>query len=107
MPSSNLLRQRIHESGYRLTWIAEQMGISFNRSWSCTNTEAIKNAVIKSRGIAVMSAMLIKRELEAGELVTLDLDELPIRRTVHLIHHKNKYITPAIATFTEICKNYA
>lgn len=87
--------------------LAERMGISFNRSWSCTNTEAIKNAVIKGRGIAVMSAMLIKRELEAGELVTLDLDELPIRRTVHLIYHKNKYITPAIAAFTEICKNYA
>lgn len=86
--------------------LAERMGISFNRSWSCTNTEAIKNAVIKGRGIAVMSAMLIKRELEAGELVTLDLDELPIRRTVHLIYHKNKYITPAIAAFTEICKNY-
>lgn len=86
--------------------LAQRMGISFNRSWSCTNTEAIKNAVIKGRGIAVMSAMLIKRELEAGELVTLDLDELPIRRTVHLIHHKNKYITPAIAAFTEICKNY-
>lgn len=86
--------------------LAQRMGISFNRSWSCTNTEAIKNAVIKGRGIAVMSAMLIKRELEAGELVTLELDELPIRRTLHLIHHKNKYITPAIAAFTEICKNY-
>ena len=70
------------------------------------NKEAIKNAVIKGRGIAVMSAMLIKRELGAGELVTLELDELPIRRTLHLIHHKNKYITPAIAAFTEICKNY-
>lgn len=28
MASSNLLRQRIHESGYRLAWIAEQLGIS-------------------------------------------------------------------------------
>ena len=28
MASSNLLRERIHESGYRLAWIAEQLGIS-------------------------------------------------------------------------------
>ena len=28
MPSGDLLRQRIHASGYRLSWIAEQLGIS-------------------------------------------------------------------------------
>lgn len=34
MQSSNLLKQRIHESGYRLSWIAEQLGIS---RYSLTN----------------------------------------------------------------------
>ena len=87
--------------------LAARKGITFNRSWSCTNTEAIKNAVIKGRGIAVMSSMLIRRELAAGELTTLDLKELPIRRTLQLIYHKNKYLTPAITKFVEICRNYA
>lgn len=86
--------------------LAARKGITFNRSWSCTNTEAIKNAVIKGRGIAVMSSMLIRRELAAEELTTLDLKELPIRRTLQLIYHKNKYLTPAITKFVEICKQY-
>ena len=87
--------------------LAARKGITFNRSWSCTNTEAIKNAVIKGRGIAVMSSMLIRRELAAEELITLDLKEMPFRRTLQLIYHKNKYLTPAITKFVEICRNYA
>ncbi len=86
--------------------LAEEMGIFFNRSWSCTNTEAVKNAVINNRGIAVMSQMLIKRELAEGEIKLLDIKEMPIRRTVHLIHHKNKFITPALKKVIEICKSY-
>lgn len=86
--------------------LAEEKHISFNRSWSCTNTEAIKNAVINNRGIAVMSSMLIKNEIKSGDIVILDVEELPINRTIYLIHHKNKYMTPIISEIINICNEY-
>ena len=87
--------------------LARNKGISLNRSWSCTNTEAIKNAVISGRGIAVMSTMVIKNELDSGKVVPLKLKELPFRRMIHLVCHKNKYLTPMLSEFIEICKNFA
>lgn len=86
--------------------LAKEKHISFNRRWNCTNTEAIKCAVMNNRGIAVMSSMLTKREVNSGDIVLLDVEDLPIYRTIYLIHHKNKYITPCIQEIINICKEY-
>ena len=62
--------------------------------------------MICGRGIAVMSSMLIKRELAAGEVCMLDLEGMPMRRALNLIYHKDKFITPAIANIIDVCKRY-
>lgn len=73
--------------------------------WRCTNTESIKQTVICGRGIAVISNMLIKRELEEGTLRILQVKDISVQREIKLIYHKNKYISKPIETFIEICKD--
>lgn len=80
----------------QLEMLIRDKGIRIKRSWSSTNTESIKNAVICGRGLAVMPSMLIKNECQNGDLITLNIDGLPIKRNINMIYHKNKFITEGL-----------
>ena len=71
---------------------------------NCSNTEAIKNAVMHGRGITAISSMLVEKECAAGELVMLDVEGLPVNRTINLVYHKNKYISPSIRIMLDVCE---
>lgn len=76
--------------------VLEEHGVSLNRCLSSTNTEAIKNAVIHGRGIAILSDMLVKKECSCGDMVTIQLEDFHFTRQIHLIYHKNKYLSPVM-----------
>ena len=80
-------------------------GIKLNKKWSCTNTEAIKNTVIRGKGIALLSKMIVKEEVEKGLLKILSLKNVKIKREIKLIYHKNKYISETINEFIDVCIN--
>ncbi|MGM9979008.1 MAG: LysR substrate-binding domain-containing protein [Clostridium sp.] len=80
-------------------------GIKLNKKWSCTNTEAIKNTVIRGNGIALLSKMIVKEEVEKGLLKILSLKNIKIKREIKLIYHKNKYISETINEFIDVCIN--
>lgn len=88
----------------QLEKILEERHIRLNRCFSSTNTEAIKNAVIHGRGIAILSRMLVEKECSQGEMICLDFDEMPVKRTIHLAKHKNKYIFDGMKRMMELCK---
>ena len=90
----------------QLERLFEEQNISLNRCWNCSNTEAIKNAVIHGRGLAILSTMLTEKECESGDLITLNVSGLPVIRTINLIYHRNKYISPGIQTFIDVCEEY-
>lgn len=90
----------------QLEKIFEERKIKLNRYWSSTNTEAIKNAVIHGRGVAILSNMLIINECKNGDMVILNIEGMRVERTIHLIHHKNKYISDSIKTLIDICNRY-
>lgn len=83
----------------------EEHHISLNRCWNCTNTEAIKNAVIHGRGIAILSDMLVKKECDSGDMVKLHLENTHFTRQIHLIYHKNKYLSPVMTSVIGFLKN--
>lgn len=85
---------------------ARERGIVLQSSWCCTNTEAIKNAVLAGRGIAILSSVMIRKELKSGELIALPVVEMPIERNVDLIYHKQKFITPAMRYLMDACDKY-
>lgn len=61
--------------------------------------ETIKQAVMVELGVAIISAHTIVSELEAGRLVTLALDGMPIRRAWYLIGLADTEMSPVAAAF--------
>ena len=89
----------------QLQKLFDEQNVKLNRSWHSTNTEAIKNAVIHGRGVAILSTMLIKSECDAGDIIILQAEGLPVKRTIHMILHKNKFISPEIKEILHRCQN--
>lgn len=80
----------------------EEHGIQLQRTFCSTNTEAIKNAVIRGRGIAVFSTRMIEAERRNGEIVVLPLREISVTRNINMVIHKNKYLSAEILALQEI-----
>lgn len=84
--------------------LLRQEGIRMVRSWNCTNTEAIKNGVAAGRGVAVLSSLVIRKELDRGELVTLEVKGLPIFRPIEAVYHKDKFLSTPMKALLEVCR---
>ncbi|CAI3192046.1 MULTISPECIES: LysR family transcriptional regulator [Clostridium] len=80
--------------------------INVVKKWTCTNTEAIKNAVTNGKGIAILSKMLINDECKKGKLKILRFKDVSIKRQIKLIYHKNKYISKSIEELIDICSSF-
>lgn len=84
----------------------EQKGIKLRRIFCSTNTEAIKNAVVHGRGIAIFSKRMIEKEVEEGSLIILPVEDIHIIRDFHFIRHKNKYMSKTLQTLQDICTRF-
>ena len=82
----------------------EERGLRLNRTFCSTSTEAIKNAVICGRGIAIFSKRMISREVAEGSMVILPLEDIRVTRNFNMIIHKNKFLSEELKTMCEICK---
>ena len=77
--------------------------IKMKNKWSCSNTETIKKAVLNGEGIAILSRMVIEKEIAAGEVRVLNVENTRLKRKIKLIYHKNKYISQSMKQFIDIC----
>lgn len=77
--------------------------IKMKNKWSCSNTETIKKAVLNGEGIAILSRMVIEKEIAAGEVRELNVENIRMKRKIKLIYHKNKYISQTMKQFIDIC----
>lgn len=50
--------------------------------------DAIKAAVVAGRGISVLPRLALKAELHLGTLLGLEIEELPMEQTIHLVYYK-------------------
>ncbi len=80
--------------------------ISVNVKWNSTNTEAIKNAVIAGQGLAILSSIIISKELECDKLRIVPIKDMNITRDIFLVYHKNKFISEHMKSFLEVCENF-
>ena len=69
----------------------EDAGLQLNRVFCSTNTEAIKNAVIHGRGIAVFSRRMVKQEVERGEMVVIPVRNVAVKRNIDFVIYQMKY----------------
>lgn len=86
----------------QLERILEDHGLHLKRTFCSTNTEAIKNAVICGRGIAIMSRRLVEKEWAEGSMVILPLEGKAIKRNIHFVIHKNKYLSGSMKALQDI-----
>lgn len=76
--------------------------ITYNKKTELVSNEAVKQAIIAKLGISIMPIIGLKNELLNNELKIIEVGNLPIKSTWHLIHLKNKSLSPA----AEAYKNY-
>jgi LysR family transcriptional regulator, low CO2-responsive transcriptional regulator len=76
-----------------------QKGIRPGRMVEFGNAEAIKQAAIHGGGIAFLPRISMPTELAAGELVTLLIRDLTIRRSLSVIRRATGYVAPLASAF--------
>ncbi|HIU64645.1 MAG TPA: hypothetical protein IAB06_06395 [Candidatus Avacidaminococcus intestinavium] len=77
---------------------------SWQLGWECSGFSAIIKAAKLGLGIAVLSESLISEEVQNGELNKLVFAGSSLRRSYSLVSHKNKFITPSLEAFMDVCK---
>lgn len=79
--------------------------LHWNCIWTCSNADSIKAAVAEGIGISVISKRYVTREVEAGLLCMVDIDDLAFERDFKVIYHKNKYLTHSMNCFINACSH--
>ncbi len=79
-------------------------GIEFRCAGVMNNAEAIKLAVADGLGLSVLSSLSVHREIERGELSALRVDGVNFVRHFSVFHHRNKFITPVMEEFMDLCE---
>ncbi len=74
-------------------------GVPFNKTFTMTRNDAIKQAVEAGLGLGIVSQHTIELELETGHLHILDVAGFPIMRTWYLVRRKGKRLSPAAESF--------
>lgn len=86
--------------------LLNQQGIETVKSWHCSNTEAIKRTITQGNGFSILSAKLVKEEVADGRLYIVPVQDIKVNREMHLIYHKNKFISRSMKSFIEITQEH-
>ncbi len=86
----------------QLEHYVQPQGLTLTMNYSCTSIEAIKQALLSTDGISVLSKMMVEKEIEKGVLTILPRNDMQFKRSIRLIYHKSKYISPAIKAFLAV-----
>lgn len=89
----------------QLERIFEEQGLELNRTFCSTNTEAIKNAVLHGRGVAIFSKRMVEKEIMEGEVIVLPVKGIKVTRDIQFIIHKNKFISDELRIIKEILED--
>jgi LysR family transcriptional regulator, transcriptional activator of the cysJI operon len=98
----------VREPGSGTRDIFEQVmgstGVSLKIGGIYNNNEAVKQAVRGNLGLAVVSRISIKDELERGLISIIQVQGLNLKRKFNLVYHRQKFFTHAIQIFIQTCK---
>ncbi len=77
-------------------------GLALRPVMSLGNIEAIKRAAAAGAGIAMVSALSVGLEQEAGTLAVVAVSDLSVRRPLHRLHLRGKHQSHAARAFLEL-----
>lgn len=82
----------------------ERHGLSLEPVMALGSTEAVKNAVSAGLGLAIVSRLAVELELSVGRLTQLAIEDLSIRRALHLVQLRGKQASPAAQAFIALLR---
>jgi DNA-binding transcriptional LysR family regulator len=81
-----------------------EAGIVPSTDFEFDSVEAIKQCVMANVGIAVLPMVAVRRELDAGRLVALPWDQPEFRVLTLVMHHAEKWDSPAMRAFLDLSR---
>ena len=83
-----------------MAWTAlAQAGIPTREVLSLTGTEAVKEAVLSGLGVAFLSELTVRREVESGRLVCPPIDLPGLERDLSLVSAPEDQLSRAVRGF--------
>lgn len=79
-------------------------GVRVEPVMSLGSSEAVKNAVARGLGLALVSRLTVELELSTGRLKELDVADLTLKRALHQLTLKGKQPSPATQEFLRILR---
>lgn len=93
----------MHELGSGTREVTERAlaakNLRLRPAMTLASTEAIKQTVATGAGLALLSALAIRNELQAGSLVTVPVRGLRIRRPLFSVQLKTRWPSPSLEAF--------
>ncbi len=75
--------------------------VRINPGMMFTSNESIKQAVMAGMGLGFVSLHILPLELQAKQLVVLNVRGTPVMRTWHIVYRRSKKLSPATQAFKE------
>lgn len=95
LPHRDVLTRRSVEERFH------QLGYSVDLAFEVSNTEAIKRMVTCNLGASVLCQSSVQKEVDAGWLSALLVDELDLSRFIYIISRKTEKIPPGFDDFLQ------
>ena len=92
-------------SGTRQTFenMMTKNNLKWKATWTCNNADTIKMAVAEGHGISIISKRSVIHEVNYGLLCMKPIKGIDFKRQFKIIFHKNKYLTPQMKEFIDVC----
>ncbi|WP_418667564.1 LysR family transcriptional regulator [Allofournierella sp.] len=81
-------------------------GVAVEPLWESTSTGALVNAAMEGLGVAVLPRRLAAAPLARGRVRSFRVEGMDFKRTFQMVWHKDKFVTPAMRRFMELCRTY-
>lgn len=85
----------------------KQARLQFSHSVCLGSTEAIKKMAAAGGGVALLSRLAVKTELQAGMLKTLAIPELHLNRPLRWVHLHRRHLPPSVVAFLALLPSFS
>ncbi|WP_321889670.1 LysR family transcriptional regulator [Paraburkholderia bannensis] len=72
-----------------------QAGMQITPLMSVSDTEAIKRMLLAQNALAYVSLLSVREEVRRGELTIIEVDDLRIERSLHMVWNKGRSLSPS------------
>ncbi|WP_249029552.1 LysR family transcriptional regulator [Tannockella kyphosi] len=85
-----------------LDGLVETYSLSIHFLLESISTQAIINSIKSGLGISILPFLLVKEDIEKGELIQVAIKDVKLKRDLSIIYHKNKFLSKAAKDLMEI-----